>query len=95
MPPSPPPPLCASIFILYKNLSTSFSKLLYQIKPIFLFQEEQINPDPEGWVLEMLTDPNIKVVVVEDVDSTRTFDQAIFNKKSLEGSSLLDTSSET
>jgi hypothetical protein len=43
----------------------------------------------------MLTDPNIKVVVVEDVDSTRTFDPAIFNKKSLEGSSLLDTSSET
>jgi len=78
------------------TLGTTASYYIKMNQYLFcLFQEEQINPDPEGWVLEMLTDPNIKVVVVEDVDSTRTFDPAIFNKKSLEGSSLLDTSSET
>ena len=35
---------------------------------LILFKEEQINPDPEGWVLDILTDPEVKVVVIENSD---------------------------
>ena len=35
---------------------------------MILFKEEQINPDPEGWVLDILTDPEVKVVVIENSD---------------------------
>ena len=62
-----------------------------------LFQDEQINPDPEGWVLEILTNPDVKVVVVENIEdrifhpTSSTFPSS--EKTRDETLLLLDTSS--
>ncbi len=65
------------------------------------FQEEQINPDPEGWVLDILSDPDVKVVIVEDTESVpdgsdggrrKEDGDGLFGLRKTETENLLDTS---
>jgi len=61
-----------------------------------LFQDELINPDPEGWVLEILTDPNVKVVVVENIEDRVFHHPALTStfpsEKTRDVTPLIDTS---
>ena len=63
----------------------------------FYYQEERINADPEGWVLEILSDPNVKVVVVENKEEESAakakYDTLVFLEKNADDIDYLETSS--